>query len=286
MATATLDRERESLREADEPAFVDEEELAHRAGMAAGMRFLRGEDSPKEAAPIGAYAYAPRPAEPAAPAMSAPAGTAPAGTVASRRLADYVPITTGMQGLRRMGDSPEPFTAPASARGGIFESVLDSAVADMPAETAEPSVEANVYEGYAPHLYEAPSDLYETAAPQAAAPAAASEEENEDSMPTRRTMEILERTEAAVAEHQKSLLSALSTRTKLVLATVVAVIMLLLTVVCVNTAIINSINADVSDREQRLTRLKNQKDDIDSEIDDLTSPENVDAWALAHGMTK
>lgn len=291
-----------------------EEEREHQRQMSERMRaLLAGEDLSAPATPASNYeapalrsehvpayqnaAYETSvyhaPVVPASPDAPSPA----------RRLADYVPITVGMQSLQRFGDmpsapaasvkdyapveaAPAPGNEPA-ARGGLFDTLLykdgellDTAAPVMPEAARAPEMAVPVYEpvqapAYSPETYSAPMEepVYTPAAPSY---------DEDDSKPTPRTMSH----QNAAEERNASLLAALSLRTKLVLAAVAAVIIVLLAVICVNTAIINSLNEEVETREEELTRLTEQLSDIDSEITDLTSRENIENWAIEHGMSR
>ena len=157
------------------------------------------------------------------------------------------------------------------------------------AREAEPQF-APVYDMVAaPVAPEAPVQSFVEAPVEApvAKPAEAITENEEDALPTPRTMETIRRQEQQVAEEtHATFLSALSTKTKLVLAAVAAIVVILFAVICVNTAIINSLNAGVAAREQQLMELTDEMNGINEEIGQLTSPENVDAWAAEHGMTR
>lgn len=257
---------------------MSEEESEHRRNMAANMRLLLGEER-KEETPSGAYEYRTLRSD-RVPAYQMPeqkeeyhepvVPTAP-DSPAARRLADFVPITYGMQEVRRMGDMPSAptyrdYAPPApNLNRGLFENYLyrDGKLIDTtpaPAPVSDAAVEA-------------PAEL------------PVPEITEEDVRPTPATMGTLNHAEHA-AEPNTGLLSALSTRTKLVLAAVAAVIVLLLAVVCVNTAIINSIDADVAAREERLAELTDTLDGIDAEIERLTAPDYIDNWAVEHGMSK
>lgn len=237
---------------------------------------------------------------------------------ARKRFDDYIPVTVGMKSLQRMGDMParsvtdyapvsqpeyEPYS-PAkeeeATHTGLFETLLykngelvDTATLAPEAPSYEPA-QAPAYEPSKAPSYEpaqAPSyesyENYEQAsAPELApsyAPTQAAEEE-EDATPTRRTMS--HRNVAEEQHNSSKLLTALSFRTKMVLLAVAAVIILLLAVVCINTAIINSIDEGVEARQEQLASLTRQLDDINAEITDLTSPENIERWALEHNMTR
>ena len=284
MADLTLDREHEQT----------EEEREHQRQMSERMRALLAGDDPVSPKPSGAYEYTSLRSEHVPAYQNAAYSTSeyhapvvptsPDAPSAARRLADYVAVTPGMQGLHRFGDAPatkvrdyapvEPAPAePAQERGGLFENLLykngellDTAA---PAAPAAMTVEAPAYEPrteFAPIAEPMPAPAYD----------------DEDAKPTPRTMSH----QNVAEERQTGLVAALSMRTKIVLAAVAAVIVLLLAVVCINTAIINSINEDVAAREEELSRLTEEMNGIDDEIARLTSPEYVETWALEHGMSR
>ncbi len=279
MADLTLEREYEQT----------EEEREHQRQMSERMRaLLAGEDTK----PSGAYEYAPLRSEHVPAYQNAAYSTSeyhapvvptsPDAPSAARRLADYVAVTPGMQGLHRFGDAPETKVrdyapvepapaAPAQERGGLFENLLykNGELLDTTAPAAPAMTTATP-------VYEPRTDFAPIAEPIAPS------YDDEDSKPTPRTMSH----QNVAEEKQTGLVAALSMRTKIVLAAVAAVIVLLLAVVCINTAIINSINEDVAAREEQLTRLTEEMDGIDNEIARLTSPEYVENWALEHGMSR
>lgn len=296
---ALLEREIEKRTDAQEQNRVSEEEREHQSKMAERMRaLLSGEDIVPE--PLSneapAYGYQNALRSDRVPAYQAPEYAAtteyhppvvpnsPNAPSAARRIADYVPVTVGMQSLQRFADMPAgqrvtDYAPPAPAY----------APANAPAYAPAPQAPAK--EGLFETLLYRDGELLDTApaAPEmtyepAETPAPA--DSDEDALPTPRTMESLQKMQQSLPERNEGLLSALSMRTKLVLAAVAAVIVLLLAVVCINTAIINSINEDVATREQELTRLTERMDGINSEIEQLTSPENVEMWALEHGMSR
>ena len=304
MADPVLDREQQQT----------EEEREHRRLMSEHMRALLAGDevSAEPAKPVGAYEFSTLRSD-RVPAYQNAAyatteyhppvvPTSPDAPSAARRLADYVAVTPGMQGLHRFGDEPaggrvrdyapvEPAPAPEAPaqKGDLFGNLLlkngiliDTSAPEAPAMS---SVEAPVYEPVRETPSYAPQYETETRTAPAFSPSFAPETssyDEDDSKPTPRTM-----SHQNVAEQKnEGLLAALSMRTKLVLAAVAAVIAILLAVVCINTAIINSINGDVNEREEQLTRLEQQLDGINGEITDLTSRENVETWAIEHGMSR
>lgn len=141
---------------------------------------------------------------------------------------------------------------------------------------------------------EAPAPVQKPAAPAATAVAvpAPAQADEDDAIPTRRTMETLKQTAALAQEEQTEaktgFFAALSTKTKLVLLAVTAAIVLALIVICINTAIINSINADVTNLRGKLTEQQDTYASLSEEIESLEDPnsEVVSKWAQEHGMTR
>ncbi len=263
---SVLEREQAPVQE------MSEEEREHRRLMSERMRaLLAGSEDILPNTSAGAQEYGSKPEAPVYRAYTeehhAPVvPNSPDAPSAAKRLADFYVIKPG-QPMRRFGDLDTNVTdyAPPMEQN-LFGNILDSTIEASVYAPAAPAVEP------APSMPEAPSEA--VAAPETSA------EESEDAVPTRRTM--LYRN---VAEEQKgNFLSALSLKTKLVLAAVTAVIVLLLAVVCVNTAIINSMDRGVAEHEAELAELSRVMETIDSELGEITSPEYVEAWAAAHGM--
>ncbi|MDE7157959.1 MAG: hypothetical protein K2N74_00125, partial [Clostridiales bacterium] len=116
--------------------------------------------------------------------------------------------------------------------------------------------------------------------------------EDDDAIPTRRTMETLRQSTAAKessAEDAKvGFFAALSTKTKLVLLAIVTAVVLALVIICVNTAIINSINADITNLRGKVDEQQATYAALNEEKEGLEDPasEIVAQWAQEHGMTK
>ena len=49
---------------------------------------------------------------------------------------------------------------------------------------------------------------------------------------------------------------------------------------------INSMDEGVAERREQLAGLTDRLDTINSEIEDLTSPENIERWAIEHNMSR
>lgn len=291
MAGDLLEREGRSVEEQTQE--ISREELEHRRRMSERFRALiAGEDASAAEAPVGAYEYAPRAGysqidavlqehhEPVVP-------NSPEAPSAARRIADFIAIQPGMTSFRRMGDEPDvtvrdyapvyeasAYEAPErlGARQTLFDRELDRAAAYDTA-VMDPPAEAPYADGY-----EVPSRPVPETEPE-------EEEEGSDAVPTKRTMRSIERTQEAERRHSGAM-SALSARAKIALAAVAAVIIVLLAIVCINTAVINSIDEQIAVAQDRLEVLTGSVDGMNEEIAQLTSPENVEAWAVAHGMSK
>lgn len=107
----------------------------------------------------------------------------------------------------------------------------------------------------------------------------------EDALPSRETMGHYSEEGEIEDEEDAIPTQGIGSRTKIVLAAIAAAIMILLAVICINAAVIRSLNSDVSFREQTVTDLGETLRGIQSEIEDLTAPEYIESWAAEHGMT-
>lgn len=111
--------------------------------------------------------------------------------------------------------------------------------------------------------------------------------DDEDAVPTRRTMDTLTRPAAKTAEGEAvkpGFLSMLSTKTKLVLAAVCAVILLAIVMIGVNSGLIRSMDLDIASKQSELGELTQQTQSIREQIADLKSPENIAEWAARNNM--
>ena len=111
--------------------------------------------------------------------------------------------------------------------------------------------------------------------------------EDEDAVPTRRTMDTLIRPAAKVAEEPEEKVgfrTVLSTKTKVVLAVVCAAIVLALVLIGVNSGIIRSIESDIAIRRTQLDELTKATQSVQEQIADLTTPESIAEWAAKNNM--
>lgn len=118
-----------------------------------------------------------------------------------------------------------------------------------------------------------------------AAPAISVAAEEEDARPTPRTMAALNARVQTEASVQQGFFAGLSTRTKAILLTVAAAIVLVIALICINTAILNSLNAQIDDRQAIVDDLAAQAQSIQESISEITDPETIREWALENGLT-
>lgn len=198
---------------------------------------------------------------PAEPAQKEQAQDFSANT--AHRLADYVAY------------------APAQGKRMLFEGLTykNGELIDTRAAAAAPAV--------------APAPVFAPAAPAYApvqAPAAPAVKPSEDdALPTRRTLDTLQRgAEMTQTEDQtrSGLLAALSLKTKLILCAIAATIVLIIALICVNTGILSAANAEIVVKEAQLRDLQSQYTQMQEELNYLQSDEYIDAWAQQNGMVR
>ncbi len=220
----------------------------------------------------------------------------PGAPSAAQRIADYVPVRVGMQSLQRFGDMPaEPVrnrTAEyAPAAQPIYAPVYDSSYTPAAEAPARPRLfEGLTYKNG--ELYDSSSALeapvydssYAPVREVPVTPAAEQTDSEEDALPTQRTMESVRHAEEA--EPSVGFFASLSLKTKVVLAAVVAAIVLMIAGICINTTILNSVQAEVLSHQEEISRLSEQASAIQAELDYVTDPETIAEWALSQNMTK
>ena len=120
-------------------------------------------------------------------------------------------------------------------------------------------------------------------------------EESEDLRPTRRTMETLQREElyqrdfevATQPREHVGFFASLSSKAKMALAIVSALVVAAIAIVCINTGIINSIKSDVSSKKAKLQALTEYSEELNGRIEQVTDPAFVDDYAEHElGMTR
>lgn len=176
----------------------------------------------------------------------------------AQRLADYVAY------------------APAQGKKMLFENIAykNGELIDTRAAAAAPAVAP------APAYAPAPAEM-------PAAPAVKPTED--DAMPTRRTMDTLHRgaemTDTAPAVRTGAL-SSLSLKAKVMLCAIAAAVVLIIALICINTGILSSANAEFVVKEAELRDLQTQYAQMQEELDYLQSDEYIDGWAEQNGMVR
>ena len=217
----------------------------------------------------------------------------PGAPSAAQRLNDYVPIRAGMP-LTRMGDMPSypaqagyaSSAAPAAEKKQLFEGLtyqngelIDNTVVAptydssyVPAAPAYAPAEVGAYAGTAAPVFE--------------------EEDEDDALPTRMTLDAATRAPQRIetAERQENTVvgffRALSTKAKVALACVAVVVVAMISLICVNTALLNSAEAAVLSRQEQVQMLQERADEVQAEIDRYNSEEFINEWAQSQGMTR
>ncbi len=229
------------------------------------------------------------------PVMPVHESVAPAQTYSAPRTEDNYSANTA----QRLAD----YVAyqPARKKPGLFEGLVikDGEIIDARAGAAAPAVApAPAVMGApapAPAVMGAPAQMY-TAAPAVAAPMYApapvempaapvfAPAAEEDALPTRRTMEVLQTGEAT--KTQTGVGAAISLKTKLLLCAVVAAIVLIIALICINSGILTAVNADISGKEAQLRDLQSRYAQMQEDIDYFQSGDYIDAWAEENGMVR
>lgn len=121
-------------------------------------------------------------------------------------------------------------------------------------------------------------------------------EDEDDALPTRRTLETVIRPAATVQEFTvtetktgfRAAVASLSTKMKIIVMSVVAAIVLAIVLICVNTGIIRSLDNELSDLRSRAAKEQSTYETLQKESDLYTDPESeiVTEWAENNGMTK
>lgn len=122
------------------------------------------------------------------------------------------------------------------------------------------------------------------------APAPAGEAESEDARPTPRTMATLHGAAAMVQQEEEEekvgFFAALGKRAKLVLAAVTFIVVLAIAIICINSSLINSLQAQIGELGEEAADLETRASQIAENIQDITSEESIAEWAIENGMTR
>ncbi len=156
-----------------------------------------------------------------------------------------------------------PVTAPASSRR-LFDGVTykDGVIYNATATVEAPVETPEVVEKTAPTV-----------------------EETEDSLPTSKTMDTLRRKYNQHEQVSYGTVTELTSKAKLLLATIALVIVVAIAVICVNTSVLNSLNAQIGTLNAQSGELTSEYATLVQQIEDVTSMESVAEFAAQNGMT-
>ncbi len=112
--------------------------------------------------------------------------------------------------------------------------------------------------------------------------------DEEDALPTRRTMNTLKQVSAQRAETEENaqvgISYMLSSKAKVVLAAIALVIVAALAIICVNTGILNTLDAQIAEVQAVNAELQMNEEAVRTAIEEVMSQENIVEWALSQGM--
>ena len=116
----------------------------------------------------------------------------------------------------------------------------------------------------------------------------ADDTDEEDALPTRRTMNTLKQVSAQRAETEENaqvgISYMLSSKAKVVLAAIALVIVAALAIICVNTGILNTLDAQIAEVQAVNAELQMNEEAVRTAIEEVMSQENIVEWALSQGM--
>ena len=109
--------------------------------------------------------------------------------------------------------------------------------------------------------------------------------EDDDAVPTRRTMDTLSRPAAVAAEEAKvSFLSCLSAKGKAALISVACTIVLAIILICVATGVIGSLDRRIESLRVSTAQAEATYEELEQSIEKATSDERIEEFARSHGM--
>ena len=113
------------------------------------------------------------------------------------------------------------------------------------------------------------------------------EVESEDLRPTQTTIQyrtIDEKNKSSVKTSAKETEHVLGKREKVIIAVFVSVVVALFALVIINSIIIANLNSDLAVIEQGITSARAALQNVNSQITEITSPENILQFARNHGI--
>ncbi len=193
--------------------------------------------------------------------------------------------TVEVEPATRREEKPVEFAAPKEAHP-LFDGMYfkDGELYSQDTATMEPEVEEKEEEYIAPAPAAATfEEAYQMAA-SAAHPVQAPDAEEEDALPTRRTLDSIRHDAFTETVENAKLSSYLSSKAKVILMALALVVVAAIVVIAVCTSVINSMGAELARLQAQFTELQSAEAEISAQIRQVTSIESIVEYAQRMGM--
>lgn len=179
------------------------------------------------------------------------------------------------------------YVQPVTVRPVVEQPVVQQPAMVQAEQPAQPYLVTNARADA--EIFRADSPVNQRFVSPAQAPVVIDEEENEDLRPTMTTIQYKNMTESekrevrAIAAEQRNK-RVLSGRDKAIIATFISVVVALFVLVIVNSAVIAGLNSELSIIENNINTVSWALDNVNAQIDSITSLENIALYAQANGL--
>ena len=179
------------------------------------------------------------------------------------------------------------YVQPVTVRPVVEQPVVQQPAMVQAEQPAQPYLVTNARADA--EIFRADSPVNQRFVNPAQAPVVIDEEENEDLRPTMTTIQYKNMTESekrevrAIAAEQRNK-RVLSGRDKAIIATFISVVVALFVLVIVNSAVIAGLNSELSIIENNINTVSWALDNVNAQIDSITSLENIALYAQANGL--
>lgn len=179
------------------------------------------------------------------------------------------------------------YVQPVTVRPVVEQPVVQQPAMVQAEQPAQPYLVTNARADA--EIFRADSPVNQRFVNPAQAPVVIDEEENEDLRPTMTTIQYKNMTESekrevrAIAAEQRNK-RVLSGRDKAIIATFVSIVVALFVLVIVNSAVIAGLNSELSIIENNINTVSWALDNVNAQIDSITSLENIALYAQANGL--
>lgn len=179
------------------------------------------------------------------------------------------------------------YVQPVTVRPVVEQPVVQQPAMVQAEQPAQPYLVTNARADA--EIFRADSPVNQRFVNPAQAPVVIDEEENEDLRPTMTTIQYKNMTESekrevrAIAAEQRNK-RVLSGRDKAIIATFISVVVALFVLVIVNSAVIAGLNSELSIIENNINTVSWALDNVNAQIDSITSLENIARYAQANGL--